>query len=100
MKKLTIEQREDIQCQLETIVRDCLEWIDGIQEFDEKFFWEENHKELVKITDALQKLDRKYDQTIGALGTRWGLHAEASFRNALAGIRKDDHVEVLNGNDT
>ncbi len=37
---------------------------------------------------------------IGALGSRWGLHSEASFRNALKGILQDSFgVEVLNIND-
>jgi hypothetical protein len=34
------------------------------------------------------------------LGSRWGLHSEASFRNALAGILKDfQGVEVINVNE-
>jgi hypothetical protein len=66
--------------------------------------WEENHKEMVAITNALQeqnkKIDRKYDQTVGALGSRWGLYSEASFRNALSGILKDfQGVEVINVNE-
>ena len=66
--------------------------------------WEENHKEIVAITNALQeqnkKIDRKYEQTVGALGSRWGLHSEASFRNALAGILTDfQGVEVINVNE-
>jgi hypothetical protein len=44
----------------------------------------------------VQRLDRKFEQTMGALGTRWGLHSEAAFRNALAGILKDvSGVEVI-----
>jgi len=33
---------------------------------------------------------------LGAVGRRWGLHSEASFRNGLAGILKDFQIEVLN----
>ena len=42
---------------------------------------------------------REYESTIGALGSRWGLSSEASFRNALAGILTESFgVEVLNLN--
>ena len=61
--------------------------------------WKANQKELMKLTNAIQESNRKYDQTIGAIGTRWGLQSEASFRDALAGILKDDDVEVLNVNE-
>jgi hypothetical protein len=38
-----------------------------------------------------------FDSTIGALGSRWGVASEASFRNALAGILTESFgVEVLN----
>jgi hypothetical protein len=77
-------------------------WEKSQQESQQR--WEENQKEIVALTNAIQeqnkKIDRKYDQTIGALGTRWGLHSEASFRNALAGILKDfQGVEVININE-
>jgi hypothetical protein len=52
--------------------------------------WEEGQK----VTDDL---NRKYNQLFGAVGRRWGLHSEASFRNGLAGILKDfQGIEVLN----
>jgi len=42
-------------------------------------------------------LSRKHDSTIGALGARWGLYSEASFRNALKGILEESFdVQVLN----
>ena len=44
-----------------------------------------------------RRLDKRFDSTIGALGSRWGLYSEASFRNALAGILTESFgVEVLN----
>jgi hypothetical protein len=47
----------------------------------------------------LQRHDRRYESTIGALGARWGLYSEASFRNALRGILEDSFgVQVLNLN--
>ena len=77
-------------------------WEENQQESKRR--WEENHKEMVALTNAIQeqnkKIDRKYDQTVGALGSRWGLHSEAAFRNALAGILKDfQGIEVINVNE-
>ena len=44
-------------------------------------------------------MDKRFDSTIGALGSRWGLSSEASFRNALKGILGESFgVEVLNVN--
>ncbi|NCS30944.1 MAG: DUF3782 domain-containing protein [Microcystis aeruginosa F13-15] len=38
-----------------------------------------------------------YDSSIGALGAIWGLHSEASFRNALKAILEESFgVRVLN----
>jgi hypothetical protein len=70
--------------------------------------WEENQQELRamreettarfdRILDQIEAQTKKYDQGIGALGARWGLHTEQSFRNALKGILEDSFgVEVLN----
>ena len=46
-------------------------------------------------------LNKKYDQTIGALGTRWGLHSEETFRNAIGGILQEfpSGVEVVHVNE-
>ena len=62
--------------------------------------WEKNQQELMKMTSSIQNLGNKYDQTLGALGARWGIHSEVSFRNALAGILKEfEGVEVVHVND-
>jgi len=67
-------------------------WEEYRKESDRK--WEEHRKEH---EDQLQRLEKKYDSTIGALGARWGLTSEQSFRNALKGILEDDFgVEVIN----
>jgi hypothetical protein len=59
--------------------------------------WEENQKVISQMLQAIQALARKHDSTIGALGARWGLHAEQSFRNALRGILEESFgVQVLN----
>jgi hypothetical protein len=52
--------------------------------------WEE-------ILQEIQKADRRYHSTIGALGARWGTSSEASFRNGLEAILSGSFgVEVLN----
>lgn len=58
--------------------------------------WEENQQTLRQMMEAIQALSRKHDTTIGALGARWGLYTEQSFRNALKGILADTFkIEVL-----
>ena len=37
----------------------------------------------------MEALSRKHDSSIGALGARWGLYSEASFRNGLKAILED-----------
>jgi len=59
--------------------------------------WEANQAENRQMLRAIQDLARKHDSTIGALGARWGLHSEQSFRGALKGILEDSFgVEVVN----
>jgi hypothetical protein len=45
--------------------------------------WDENQATIQRMLQSIQDLARKHDSTIGALGARWGLHTEQSFRNAL-----------------
>ena len=58
--------------------------------------WDENQKVIERTLDEISAiktdvkgLGAKYVQTIGALGTRWGLYSERSFRNALKGILEE-----------
>lgn len=48
--------------------------------------WEDNQKIIHEVLESIKMLDRKHENTIGALGARWGLRSEQSFRNALKGI--------------
>ncbi len=48
--------------------------------------WEDNQKTIHRILDRLEQVDKRIDQTIGALGARWGLQAEEAFRNGLKAI--------------
>jgi len=66
----------------------------GWEEHNRK--WEANQEEIRKLH---KKINWKYDTIIGALGARWGLRSEATFRNALKDILKDFDVEVLNINE-
>lgn len=59
--------------------------------------WEENQKVIREILESIKKMDQKYDSTIGALGARWGLRTEQSFRNDLKGILGEvSALEVIN----
>jgi hypothetical protein len=59
--------------------------------------WEANQQVINEMLAEIRMLSKKHDSTIGALGSRWGLHTEQAFRNALKGIlEKFAGVEVLN----
>ncbi|MBK5940434.1 PD-(D/E)XK nuclease family protein [Halochromatium roseum] len=61
--------------------------------------WDENQAELRRMNDALLAMAKKHDRSIGALGARWGLSSEKSFRDALASILEENFgVEVINYN--
>jgi hypothetical protein len=59
--------------------------------------WEENQRRIDQTLEEIKAVNRKYDSTIGALGARWGLASEESFRNALKGILEASFgVQVVN----
>jgi hypothetical protein len=47
-------------------------------------------KEIQRQGEEIQRVDRRIDQTIGALGARWGMMSEETFRNALRGILEEN----------
>ncbi|MEA2061864.1 MAG: DUF3782 domain-containing protein [Thermodesulfobacteriota bacterium] len=58
--------------------------------------WEANQLELKRLHEEVMGVNNKIDRTIGALGARWGMNSERSFRNALAGIlEKNFDVQVF-----
>jgi hypothetical protein len=63
--------------------------------------WEANQQVINEMLESIRKLDKKYDQTLGALGTRWGLHSEDTFRNAISGILQEfpSGLEVIHVNE-
>ncbi len=70
-------------------------WEQQQQESEER--WRKNDARLDAMLAEIKRLGQKHDSTIGALGARWGVHSEASFRNALHGILTDSFdVKVVN----
>lgn len=43
-----------------------------------------------ELYKKVKSLRRSYDKSIGALGARWGLRSERSFRNAMKAILEED----------
>ncbi|MBJ7901195.1 MAG: DUF3782 domain-containing protein [Cyanobacteria bacterium RI_101] len=62
--------------------------------------WEENTRQINAILAELKRADRRYNSAIGAIGSRWGLYSEESFRSGLRAILEESfQVEVININD-
>jgi hypothetical protein len=56
----------------------------------------ENRRRFERIERNLEAIVKRHDRSIGALGARWGMKSEATFRNALAGVLEDHFgVEVM-----
>jgi len=78
---------------------DKLKWDAQNKKWEEdKERWEEFKKEMRLIHEKVDKnkidTERLLMTTVGALGARWGLRSEASFRNALKGILTDQGITV------
>ena len=73
-------------------------WQENNRRWDEQEKkWFDNQATINAMLAEIKQLSRKHDSTIGALGARWGLHTEASFRNALKSILEESFgVKVLN----
>jgi len=57
--------------------------------------WDKNQRVINQMLQEIRGLSRKHDSTIGALGARWGLYTEQSFRSALKAILEESFaVEV------
>ena len=62
--------------------------------------WDENSRRWDETLHEIRSMKTRHEQGIGALGARWGIASEASFRAALQGILEDSiHVQVLNVNE-
>ncbi len=65
----------------------------------DKESWEKHHKEHKEILAQIAAIVKKHDSSIGALGARWGMNSEKSFRNGLKGILEENfdvQVETVN----
>lgn len=80
-------------------------WDEQTRKWDEQARkWEENSQRLDRIEaqnsatlEEIKKANRRYESAIGAIGSRWGLYSEASFRNGLQAILGQSFgVDVLN----
>ena len=59
--------------------------------------WGENQQQINSMLEAIREESRKREAGIGALGARWGIQSEQSFRNGLKGLLEESFgVEVLN----
>jgi len=57
--------------------------------------WEENQRVINELLLEVKSMKTKHESSIGALGARWGLYTEESFRSGLASIlQKSFCVEV------
>ncbi|MGF1520366.1 MAG: PD-(D/E)XK nuclease family protein [Nodosilinea sp.] len=76
-------------------------WDEQSRQWDEQSRqWNEQHQQTQTMLAELQDQKRRYESTIGAIGSRWGLYSEESFRSALKGILEESFgVQVLNIND-
>ncbi|MEA3414856.1 MAG: DUF3782 domain-containing protein [Thermodesulfobacteriota bacterium] len=51
--------------------------------------WEANQKTINEILASIKAADRRFNSTIGALGSRWGLRSEGTFRDGLKAILEE-----------
>ncbi|MDQ1350088.1 MAG: hypothetical protein QG657_389 [Acidobacteriota bacterium] len=70
-------------------------WAEQNKKWDEQNEkWKENQVEISKLVRSVERLSQRIDTGIGALGARWGLRSEASFRNALKDILETFNINV------
>lgn len=58
--------------------------------------WEETSRQINATLQELAKFQSRFDQSIGAIGARWGRNSEVAFREALAAIlQKNTDLKVM-----
>jgi hypothetical protein len=73
-------------------------WEEYTQEQNRK--WNEAQQEFQRMHEDIMAIAQKQDRSVGALGARWGIQSENTFRNALAAIlEKSFNVKVINVNE-
>ncbi|MCX5810537.1 MAG: DUF3782 domain-containing protein [Proteobacteria bacterium] len=80
------------------VEEEAKKWKLNVEEEAKK--WDQNKEEFNRVHEEIMAVAKKQDRSIGALGARWGMQSERSFRNALTGIlEKNFGVEVINVNE-
>lgn len=76
-------------------------WEEQNRKWDEQNHkWDEQNRKNTDLLEEIKTSRSRQEQGIGALGARWGIASEHSFRAALKGIlEKSFGVEVLNVNE-
>jgi len=99
--RLLDEMRQDREAQSRRWTEQDAKWDEQNRKWDENLEdlrrdreeqsrkWAENQKVINQMLQEIQGLSRKHDSTIGALGARWGLYTEQSFRSALKAILEE-----------
>ena len=79
----------------ETILRSDKKWEETNKRMDESM--QESNERFNAMLQEIKDIRTRQVSSIGALGARWGIAAESSFRNGLKAILEDRFdVEVLN----
>lgn len=83
------------------VEEDRLKWEEQNRKWEEQNRkWEEQNCKNTELLKEIKTSRSRQEQGIGALGARWGIASEHSFRAALKGIlEKSFGVEVLNINE-
>jgi hypothetical protein len=62
--------------------------------------WDEAKQEFQQMHQTIMAIAQKQERHLGAIGARWGMQSESTFRQALAGILEQNFgVQVLNINE-
>jgi hypothetical protein len=93
-RKWEAQRAEDKQYWDDRMLKIQAQWDAGALEFQQ---YKEEQRQLQQDHDREMS---RLSQTVGAMGSRWGLASEEAFRSALAGIlEKSFAVQVLNINE-
>nr|VFJ45214.1 MAG: hypothetical protein BECKDK2373C_GA0170839_101059 [Candidatus Kentron sp. DK] len=67
---------------------------------EDKRRWDEQNSKWEESNRRFDAVGNQIKRSVGALGARWGIQSEKTFRNALAGILTESFgVEVINVNE-
>ena len=91
-------QREESNKRFEEHQRRFEEYQKRFEEHDRKFntLWaevralrEDSNRKFEEMLNEIRRVDRRIDRTIGALGARWGISTEHTFREAMRSVIED-----------